>query len=74
MTSGTKRARRKPKFCVGQVVWCNECKHYERITRTFWDKRMDYLFYGLGSEDPSKEGSGHSDVELRPLTKREAGR
>ena len=62
------RVRRKARFRVGQVVWCNLCEKYDRIVSfdSVWG-----LWILLG--DTPKDKNGHRESELRPLTAKEIG-
>ena len=67
--------KRKAKFRVGQVVYCDSCEKYQRLLATRWDKE-GFWYYALDENDKEswrKGELGHLDSDLRPLTPREIG-
>ena len=61
-----KPKRKKPKFRVGEVVWCSLCRTYDRIAS--FDPAWDLYIL---SKEAYHKNNGHTDLELRSLNKRE---
>ncbi|KKL43016.1 hypothetical protein LCGC14_2367010 [marine sediment metagenome] len=66
-----KRVRRKARFRVRQKVKCSVCGT-RIVTAVLWTDSFGYL-YRLGREKFSESLGGHSEDELRPLSRRERG-
>jgi hypothetical protein len=66
--------KRRPKFQVGQVVYCRECNAYAQVTQTYYARDVRTWMYRLADEEFATRQGGHTNAELRPLTRREIGR
>ena len=77
------RARRTPKFRVGQVVVCQDCPGFHIIDERWFGKKFPIGFvpgmplYQLHPDRYLTDEVGSlmaRESELRPLTRKEAGR